>query len=198
MWIRIAAAVGALATAGCMFGGARVDRSTFFALAATERTDGDPTRSPDVSIGLGPVAIPVYLDRSELVTRVGPNELRLARAARWAEPLREGLVRTLRQDLVVASGVRQVLVYPWPPASPMDFAVMVDIQRFEPSATGTVDLVARWTLHRGAHGRVVAARESHLTERVEGVGAAADVAGLSRALGALAREIAAALPASTD
>lgn len=182
----------AVTLAGCL-PSARPDPSTFFALAPSEPSGGTAAGSWDVALGLGPVAIPAYLDRPQLVSRVGPNELKLAPVARWAEPLREGVARTLRQDLATASGARQVALYPWPITTRVDLAVAVDILRFEPDGHGAVDLAARWTIRETAHGHVLAVRDAHVVEPVEGIGNGAEVAALSRALAELAREIAAGL-----
>ena len=178
---------------GCSLPGPVVDRSTFFALTPDATADGSTPASLDVAVGLGPVTLPGYLDRPQLVRRVGPNELQLAHDARWAEPLREGLVRILQQDILVASGARSVTRYPWSTASHVDLAVAVDVLRFEASEGADAELVARWTVRELPHGRVVAAHDSRLTEPVDGSDTGAEVAALSQALGGLAREIAAAL-----
>ncbi len=185
--------VVACVVVGCALPAPRADPSTFFALAASEPSPAVPAGSWDVALGLGPVAIPGYLDRPQLVTRVGPNELRLAPAARWAEPLREGIARVLQQDLAQASGARQVVRYPWPSAPRVDLAVAVDVLRFEPDAGGQVELAARWSVRELAQGHVLAVRESLVAEAAEGGGSGAQVAALSRALGRLAGEIATAL-----
>ena len=177
---------------GCALFGTRSDPSTFFTLAPAELPDGSVAAPSDVTLGLGPVAIPGYLDRPQLVTRVGPNELRLAEFARWGEPLREGVVRVLRHDLVAASAARTVVLYPWSLA-PVQLAVAVDILRFEPNSRGEAELVARWSVRQVPEGRVLAARDSRIVERAEASGTGAQVAALSRALGALGREIAAAV-----
>jgi len=179
----------AVVAGGCL--GGRSDPAKLFTLTATIAPDGVPGESWDAALGLGPVAIPGYLDRPQLVTRVGPNELELTDVARWAEPLREGIARALQQDLLVASGARRVALYPWASAAGVDLAVAVDVLGFEAGPRGDAQLVARWTVRDVAGGRVLAFRESRLVEPAQGRGADAGVAALSRALGALAREIAA-------
>ena len=182
----------ALLGGGCTLPGARSDPSTFFTLTPTEVLDAS-AGVPCNILGLGPVAIPRYLDRPQLVTRVGQNELRLADVARWAEPLRESIVRVLRQDLVAASAAQTVVLYPWAASASVELAVAVDILRFEPSGGGDAELVARWSVREVPHGRVLLVRESRIAEPAQESGPGARVAALSRALGALAREITAAV-----
>jgi uncharacterized protein len=193
--IRLAAVIATCAVfaQSCALTGGRSDSLTFFALTSIETSDGALGGSWDAALGLGPVVIPDYLDRPQLVTRVGPNEIRLARVARWAEPLREGVARTLQLDLLTASGARHVALYPWPSTEHLDFAVAVYLLRFEPQEHDQVELLARWRVRDLRRGSVLPLRESRFTERIDATGDSAAVAALSRALGALGREIAAAV-----
>jgi len=40
-----------------------------------------------VAIGIGPIELPEYLDRPQIVTRLSKNELQLAEFDQWVEPL---------------------------------------------------------------------------------------------------------------
>ena len=192
-WLPALVTAGALLATGCAFSAARHDPTTFFTLAPVT-PDGDVAAgSWDVAVGVGPVGLPGYLDRPQLVRRVGANELRLAPVARWAEPLREGIPRALQQDLAAMSGARYVALYPWSSIARLDLAVAVDVLRFEPNAENEVELAARWSVRETVRGHVLTTRESRVVEPVEGKGNGAEVAALSRALGKLATEIAAAL-----
>ena len=168
----------------------RPDPSTFFMLTTIELPDAPAAASWNTVLGIGPVTIPGYLDRPQLVTRVESNEVRLSGVARWAEPLREGVLRVLRQDLLVASGARSVVLYPWSAGALVEVVVAVDLLGFEPDARGNATLVARWSVREAAHGAVRTVRESHLSKPANGKGTGAEVAALSQALAALAGEIA--------
>ena len=50
---------------------------------------------PCVSIGIGPVKMPDYLEQTKIVTRGEGNQLTLAEFDRWAELLKDNLVRVL-------------------------------------------------------------------------------------------------------
>src|SRR5688572_23267867 len=71
-----------------------------------------PAKTPQLlgapSIGLEPVQLPEYLNRSELVARLGSNELKIYDSDRWGEPIKEGIERTLRRDLAVLLGAERV------------------------------------------------------------------------------------------
>ena len=44
-------------------------------------------------VGVGPISLPRHLDRPQIVTMAGPNELRLSEFHRWAEPLQNSITR---------------------------------------------------------------------------------------------------------
>ena len=61
-----------------------------------------------LSIGLGPVKLPAYLARPEIVTRSSPNLLDLSDKDRWAEPLDKNFVNVLGQNLTTLLGAHVV------------------------------------------------------------------------------------------
>jgi uncharacterized lipoprotein YmbA len=153
-------------------------------------------RLPDhTSVGIGPVALPGYLDRPQMVTRPAPTDLRVAEFNQWAEPLRESVVRALGDDLSALLDSDRVYAYPWEARHTPDYRVAVDVNRFEAAGDHAV-LVARWTLVRGPEPQVVAVKRSEFDEAVDGSDYSAIARGLSSALARLSAEIAAAIEAA--
>jgi uncharacterized lipoprotein YmbA len=189
--LRLLAAV--LLLGGCALT-ARRDPSRFYALTSIAAAGGGAVGSgASRALGVGPVTLPRYLDRAPLVTRVGPNEVRVAEIDRWAEPLAGLFTRTLADNLATLLTTNDVRLYPWFHANAPDLAVEVDVLQFEADAEGQAQLVARWRIRDGHGSTLLQARESRFTEPMDGRGPEAAVAALSRTLAALSREIAAAL-----
>ncbi len=144
-----------------------------------------------LSIGVGPVKIADYLDRAEIVTRVTPNELRLAEFDQWAEPLGQNVSRVLADNLSGLLCVRSAVVFPWRGAVSIDYQVEVEVLRMDGSLGGDATLDARWmVLGSGEPKRSLAARRSRLTAPTGGPGFQALVSAHSRNLEALSRNIA--------
>jgi uncharacterized lipoprotein YmbA len=181
--LRASVFVSLLAVAACL--GPRSDPSAFF-LLSSPMPPGDGAPVP-VSIGLGPLTIPGYLDRPQIITRLSDDEIALAEADRWAEPLAANLLNTLEENLGKLLPGSSYVDYPWYPVDTPDYAVRLDVRRFEADASGPVVLDATWRLDRG-DARVDGAA-ARITEQVEGPGRAAAVAAHSRALAELSREI---------
>src|ERR671924_270261 len=103
--------------------------SRFYLLSAGPNTD---TASPETSgqqgptIGVGPVTLPRYVDRPQIVTRTGPYEIKLAEFDRWAEALDANFTRVLADNLSLLLPTARVVMSPWPRATPLDYQVTVD------------------------------------------------------------------------
>src|SRR5262249_36741238 len=162
------------------------DRTRFYVLDVAEQHPSDVEATSVV--GLGPIRLPTYLERSELVTRVGENELRVSQGDRWAEPIAQGFTRVLRERLESRLGVDWVIVFPWRAARTPALAITVDVTRFERQADGNVELRARWTVRAPSDGHIVRAADLDLREPVAQAGTQAAVAALARALERLADE----------
>jgi hypothetical protein len=184
---RALAAVAVLTLSACL--GPRSDASAFFVLSSPVPAAEDAPVA--VSIGLGPVMLPGYLDRPQIVTRISDNEIALAEADRWAEPLADNLVRTLEENLAKLLPGSSYVGYPWYAADAPAYAVALEVRRFEADTSGAVLLDATWRLSRGD--ALVDGRATRTEDQATGSDRAAAVAAHSRALAELSREIAAAV-----
>ena len=177
--------VVALAAGGCL-SVSPLPRS--YLLSATAPTSPAPHAS--VAVGVGPVRIPAYLDRSSIVVRTGEGEVELSDEHRWAEPLRDGIGRTLAENLSAMIPTDAVAVFPWRTPWTVDYRVAVDILRFDGAPGRSVVLHARWRLLDAA-GKELLLRAAVLQESIADSTYAALVAAESRLLAGLSRDIAA-------
>ena len=153
-----------------------------------------------VGIGVGPVIMPGYLDRTQIVTRSGPDRVKLATFHRWAEPLESGIARILADEIGARVPTDRIVMFPWPGivARAIQYQVVVTVDRFDGSLDGNVTLDTRWRI-LGKNGDELAFSRSTITETVAGSGYDSMVAAMSRTLVALSQEIASeirALPRS--
>jgi uncharacterized protein len=163
----------------------------YYTLASLEAPEPAQAQT-GLALGVGPVTLPAYLDRPQLVTRTGQDALNLAEFDRWAEPLKEAVPRVLGDNLAALLGTSRVSLFPWGKAKTVQYQIAVDLTRFEGVVGGTVVLAARWRV-LGSDGVELLARQTTLTEAAGAAGPGALVAAMNRALGALSRDLAAAL-----
>ena len=99
-------------------------------------------------IGLGPIHMPEYLNRPQMVIAVGEHQYRLDDDKRWAEHLEQNVSRVLTQQLAGLLGVDQVLRYPWAQRQVIDYQLVLDILSFHHTAGKGVELKAQWQLRK--------------------------------------------------
>jgi len=185
--------LGVLATilAGC----ASSPSSQFYRLhALPERTPptSDPSTCQAITVTIGPVHIPDYLERPQMVTRVGDNELKLSEFHRWAGSLETEVTRVLTEDISGLLPADQLSVTRWVPylesQRPASCRVEVFVDRFEGTLGDSVVLKAQWVVF-GHRSDVLLRRELLTREPVDGNRYDALAAAMSRALERLSRDI---------
>jgi uncharacterized lipoprotein YmbA len=128
-----------------------------------------------------------------MVTRVGPNEVKPAVFDYWGGSLSRQFETVLAQNLQTLVQADRIQMYPWYAGAAPDLVVEVDVQRFEPSSDGRVELVARWRVRKGSGLGTLRAGESTLTRSVSGGDPEAAAVALSELLGDFSRELAQAI-----
>lgn len=188
----VALVVIALAAPGCRMPGEASPPTSYWVLAAVP---GRPAEEPRHFVGVGPIELPAYLERSEIVTRVGDNQLRVSEFDHWGEQLGDSFERTLARNLEVLVPGTVGVVFPWKGPTRVQYRVTGVVTRFEVVDGRSAHLEATWTLTRASDGQMLGRGSWSDAEPLDARGTAAGVAALSRALAALSREIAKPLAA---
>jgi len=150
----------------------------------------------NVGVGVGPVIMPSYLDRTQIVTRTASDQVELSMFHRWAEPLEDGIARILAEQIGTGVPTERVVMFPWRgvDARAIRYQVVVSVLRFDGRPGGNITLDTRWRI-LGKGGEDLVLRRSTLIETAAGPGYEPMVAAMSRMLGTLGQELAAELRA---
>lgn len=146
-----------------------------------------------IAIGIGPVEIPDYLDRPQIVTRTSRNELKLSDFNRWAGSLKGDISRVLAKNLSALLSLNNVYVYPWKSYIPVNYQIIVDITGFDGTPGGDVFFKANWSILGENGKKALLSDSSSYSEQINGQGYNALVAAESRILERLCRDIAVAV-----
>jgi uncharacterized protein len=150
-----------------------------------------------VIVAVGPVAIPEYLDRLEIVTRDSRNQLTLGDFDLWGGSLESDVNRVLVDNLSILLTRKGIGVVSWRTRAPVSHTISVSMTRFE--ATGDmVVLTAHWGIVERGRDKVEVARESIITKPLAGKEYADIVGNMSDALADLSREIATEVEKAVD
>ena len=169
-------------------GGAREKFYRLSAVAAAP-TGGS---SSGLSVAIGPVSLPSYIDRAEVVFASGPNEFQIPSDALWIGSLQENISRTVAADLGRMLGSRNV-------RSSLDgalksrYRVALEVKQFHGISGQAAILDLSWKIQDGGSGQTISRQSGTFREPIVGDGYAALVKAESRLLEQCAQAIATSL-----
>ena len=147
------------------------------------------SRNGELTIGIGPVALPEYLDRKEILTHDQDYRVNAAEFDRWAEPLEHNIASALATNLSMLGPAENVVTYPWGTVYEVDYVIHVRVHAYGTSPSGEVLLSASWVV-LDAENKAIKLSNNRYTETRQGDDVVATVAAMSRALEQLSRDIA--------
>ena len=106
-----------------------------------------PISSADTpTVGVGPIAIPEYLSRGNLVYSLEKNTLQVASADLWAEPLENGVQRVLILNLAGLLNTQGVRSFPWHPGRAPDYGVKINLLQLDTNENEAM-MTAEWLVY---------------------------------------------------
>lgn len=176
--------------------GCSSSQPTQFYTLSTLDTAAKPVSGKPMRLGVGPIYMPAYLDRPQVVTRAGANKMNVAEFNQWAEPLETTFQRALTENLSHRLKTDRIAMLPARRDTPLDHQVEVEVTRFDADETGQVVLDARWRIFDGQGDRLLHRGRSLTNEQVTNADSYEQIAAaMSRCLSAMSEEIADALVA---
>ena len=163
------------------------------ALSPASASGLSETKQSSLSIGLGPVTFPEYLDRPQIVTRASAHEVELAEFHKWAEPLQKNVANVLQENLSALLSTDGIVQHPWKRSNPLDYQLSLDVIQFDGTKSQEAVLKVRWTLVGEDGETLLVKKTSHFTEPVGGLDYEDFVQAMSRTLDSLSKEIAEAI-----
>jgi uncharacterized protein len=168
------------------------DRPVRFYTLPDSRAPGTQSPGPVVSeaaVAVGPVTLPDYVNRPEIVTRAASGEVYIAESDRWAGPLEDDITRVLTED--VSAGLRSmnIAAVSWRRPVQTRVRVPVTIVRLDAIQGRRVWIEAQWTVRTAggaAEGRVY---EGTFEAPAPGPGYQGIASGISTAIGQLGEKI---------
>lgn len=178
--------LAALLIAGC----STTPRSDYYVLTATTSDGVSPS---GISLGVGPVSLSPWLDRSNITLKQG-NALVVHEFSRWGEPLVDGITRVMVENLSYRLGSNGVIAFPWRADEIPGYRIklkVLDLNRSD----GQAHLLAQWSLERPDKSTSVERQLSRLSIAVEDDSFASLAAAYSALLAELAEQVAGQLEA---
>ncbi len=100
----------------------------------------------NLTLGVGPVTIPKYLDRSQLVVRKTPNQISLEEFNLWAGSPRDDIPAIILENLSNIFGTGNIYKYPWQRDINIDYQIVLDILQLDGAPEQSVKIIAKWEI----------------------------------------------------
>jgi len=153
----------------------------------------DVSRQGSVVVAIGLLRIPDYLDRPQIVTLSGQNEIKFSEFDRWAGSIENNIALVLTEDVSAKLPQDRFFVMHWTPLLesqvPTSYRVSLFVTRFDGTPGGSVTLSAQWVVF-GKDNKFLLKKESTIIEKINGSGYDALVEAMSKALDKLSVVIA--------
>jgi len=168
---------------------------TLSSISGSEKVDNSGSETC-ISIGVGPVKIPEYLDQAGVVTDLNPNEYLVGEFSKWSEPLGMNISRILARNLTSLLCTKIVSTFPWVGSLSFDYRVIVEVIRMDGVLGENARLDASWMIYDGTdRKKLLLAKMTQYKEALDHKGYESYVAAQSRNVAALSRDIAEAIKA---
>lgn len=179
----------------CFTGCAGTEKSRFYTLEYLARASSRPPgeESAGVSIGIGPVYLPEYLNRPQIVTRTGKYTLDISEFDRWAAPLDAVFSRVLAENLSILLYTDRIYLYPWNASRRFDYQVSIEIIQMDGTIPGDANLLVRWSLLKEGKETHIILKKFNGRKPIAGQGYPGLVSAMSLGVSDLSREIADAI-----
>jgi len=161
----------------------------FYLLSPIEGPTTSSAALGDELVGVGPLQLPGYLDRPQLVVRQADGQLALREFDRWGEPLDALLTSTVTANLVRLTGSPRIVAFPLPARASADRRILGRVIRFDADSTGLAVLEVQWSIIDRSGEPLVPVRIDTYRAQAPGTDVVALVAALSDTLAQFSRQL---------
>lgn len=161
----------------------------YYGLQATESVYAvDPDNAPILAIG--PLRVPDYLKRTQMVSRGRGTERIVDDFNRWAEPLDSAMHATIASNVDSLLDSVIVVAFPFSPVIEYKYRMVGRVDRFDTDANGLAVLDVQWSLGDSNGNFLGDARRSRYTVQAASHEPAARAQAMSEALAQFSQDIA--------
>jgi uncharacterized lipoprotein YmbA len=188
-----------LPLAGCL-SVSNSPNSRFYTLRTLDKTQvGQKFNFPaDKIIGVGPVKVPAYLNRPQIVTKDKNRMLTFAQFDRWGESLDLAINRLINEDLIAILPGANIEMYPWNLFIPVRYKVYIDVVEMESRLDNDLFFAAQWSIIDLKNKKMAVTKRSEFRRPIEPHNYSGLVEALSIVCASLSAEIAQELVSLAD
>lgn len=123
-------------------------------------------KNPPFVLGVGPISIPEYLQRPQIVLKAGHNQLLQCEFQRWAESLESNTQAVIVKNLELRHKKWVFIDYPWQLAAKVNKQLKMKITSFETTTGGSSILGITWSVSNPKTGKTYVEQRRRYTTHV--------------------------------
>ncbi len=136
-------------------------KTQYYTLFANTEISVHEIENKTLSLGVGPVVLPEYLEHPGIVSKTQSNRVTVSGYNAWAGDLKENLSRVIAINLSHALVLDHVWAFPWDGRIKPDYQVKLEFEEFSGIRGGAAQVNLRWSVHsRKGHKRLFYGRET--------------------------------------
>ena len=141
----------------------------FYAVPAIDESyAGEKFNIPSsIIIGIGPVKVPEYQNRPQIVTQDTNNLITFAQFDRWAEPLDLALLSLISANLSAILPGATLAASPWNLDIPVKYQVIMDVVRLESRLDNDLSFSVQWSVIDLENKKMVLTKKSEFSKPIE-------------------------------
>ena len=122
-----------------------------------------PDADGSIVLGIGPMRVPEYLERPQIVTRRGNQALKVDDFNRWAEPIGDVQYRIIASNVDALLKDVMVISYPYGRLADYHYRLVGRVDRFDMDLSGETVLQVHWGIAHADGSVAVRAQRSEYT-----------------------------------
>jgi uncharacterized lipoprotein YmbA len=176
---------------GCI--GGTSQPSVYYVFNASLEQSTAQSLIADQGLGVGPIKLPEFLKRPQIVKKQGGNVLDINEFHRWGDSFEAQISSVLVENLSALLNTPNVHAYPWERPFIPGYQLYIDFRHFEGQTADSVSLEAVWWIVEKENETTVLTRQTSLIEPTGQKGYQAYVVALNTTLEKLCQQIAKAV-----
>lgn len=142
---QVLAALALIWLVGCS---SQAPKTKYYSLFADEAAINGVVRvnQDDISIGIGPIVLPEFLEHSAIVSVSDKHQVRVSGHHAWAGDLDTAMARVLADSISTQLDLNNVWAFPWDARVRPRYQVRIVVEDFSGELGQQVTLKAKWSL----------------------------------------------------
>ena len=176
----------------CFSGCLTSRQASFYTLHSIEKGSEERTTAlakEGPALLIGPIEIPEYLNRPQIITTPNKNVVNFAEFDHWAEPLKHNITRVIIENISLLLNTNKIFVFPKTSKLPIEYKVDIEIVKLDGKLGENSYLNALWSITDGKTKKVITMDRTNIKEPLNSTDYVSYVSAQSRLLEALCIEI---------